>query len=584
MDPASNFSGFEHSFKMQSKRFECMVCLESFLLGREKVSVLLCGHSIGNLCAKEIISKSCPVCQHKISHEVSQISPNFSLQDVVDNAIYDLGKQFLTGVLPASSGDQFSQLEGSALYEGIQMATDQDAVEFVFKRWLASKHTLNQSCGKGMTFLHRAICDANIAVLSALSHLPGIDALWMTEDGNGQTPQQLLALKVQKSQELWAFFHSKSHFPRIQVSAEFKGKVSVFSPSAPTLRAQSMALEPSVPQNSDSYDIKTISGREWFDSCLRNVSDLAALQSEIANWLRAGRNLEENFGSGNTLIHKALICGNFRIISALASVDEEYLLPCLSLSNSEGVTVPAIVKASKEIPADVQSFLKGLGEKKEKTDRLKGLFSLQEKYKIRIELQRLDSKTAFTARMDQNGNTLLHMAILSGNVLLIEVLGSDYAEQINLQQANDHGATPKQLAARSKVNGLVEAFMKSFYKMEYLWAHAEKYPYFAQLPKDKRMEQIKKMKREGDLNKLDREGFNFLHRATFKGDVEIVKQLLAEGADPSCRSTYGFTPMSYYIFGKNTKSSLSIIDLLVKHGADPLAKVPFPNPKDPLPH
>lgn len=214
MDPLTCFSRFEQKFQTASRSLECVICAESFLLQRERVSVLPCGHSIGELCAKEILGKSCPTCDQPIPHEVSI---NYDLQCQIDVTIRSLEKTCLKRITAKLPKRHFSNLSAKALYKGIKGANNNEAVQFVFQRWLSAGHRLEQSCGKKMTFLHRAICDQNIVVLRALAEQPGIDALWKVKARNCRTALQLFGAQIQKSQKLYTFFHANAYFSRILV-------------------------------------------------------------------------------------------------------------------------------------------------------------------------------------------------------------------------------------------------------------------------------------------------------------------------------------------------------------------------------
>ena len=67
-------------------------------------------------------------------------------------------------------------------------------------------------------------------------------------------------------------------------------------------------------------------------------------------------------------------------------------------------------------------------------------------------------------------------------------------------------------------------------------------------------------------------GFTPLHSAVASDagavDIEIVRLLLAKGADPNARSQSGSTPLHTVGFTGDRAS----LDLLLKHGADPEIK------------
>lgn len=90
------------------------------------------------------------------------------------------------------------------------------------------------------------------------------------------------------------------------------------------------------------------------------------------------------------------------------------------------------------------------------------------------------------------------------------------------------------------------------------------------------------MTREGDLTLLEyvRQGVNvdlanqdgntFLMLAAYSGREELVKGLLAEGADPNKPNGHGQTPLAGAIFKKED----GVVEALLEAGADPLAGHP----------
>ncbi|MBX3229411.1 MAG: ankyrin repeat domain-containing protein [Labilithrix sp.] len=63
-----------------------------------------------------------------------------------------------------------------------------------------------------------------------------------------------------------------------------------------------------------------------------------------------------------------------------------------------------------------------------------------------------------------------------------------------------------------------------------------------------------------------------LHGAAVNGDVELVRRLLAEGADPNARDATERTPLHVVHLARNDERALEIAKLLVAAGADPRAK------------
>lgn len=73
-----------------------------------------------------------------------------------------------------------------------------------------------------------------------------------------------------------------------------------------------------------------------------------------------------------------------------------------------------------------------------------------------------------------------------------------------------------------------------------------------------------------DINRPEPDGTTPLHHAVRDDDVEAVRRLLREGADPKVSNRYGVTPLSLAA----TNRDAAMIEILLKAGADPNAAMP----------
>lgn len=87
----------------------------------------------------------------------------------------------------------------------------------------------------------------------------------------------------------------------------------------------------------------------------------------------------------------------------------------------------------------------------------------------------------------------------------------------------------------------------------------------------KKIEQVKKMIGSGaDLN-YQRNGLNALHAACKTGSLEMVAMLIAAGAEVNSVSEQGagLTSLQLATRGDGLKKSVKMVDMLLKHDADP---------------
>jgi ankyrin repeat protein len=73
-----------------------------------------------------------------------------------------------------------------------------------------------------------------------------------------------------------------------------------------------------------------------------------------------------------------------------------------------------------------------------------------------------------------------------------------------------------------------------------------------------------------DLNKGDDDGLTPLHAAALENNREAAATLLSSGAQPNIEDRYGNTPLLRAVY--SYEDDLSVISLLIQHGADPLHK------------
>lgn len=71
----------------------------------------------------------------------------------------------------------------------------------------------------------------------------------------------------------------------------------------------------------------------------------------------------------------------------------------------------------------------------------------------------------------------------------------------------------------------------------------------------------------GDVNRPEADGTTTLHHAVRDDDIDTVRKLLREGADPKVSNRYGVTPLSLAA----TNGDPAMIEILLKAGADPNA-------------
>src|SRR5262249_10861829 len=75
---------------------------------------------------------------------------------------------------------------------------------------------------------------------------------------------------------------------------------------------------------------------------------------------------------------------------------------------------------------------------------------------------------------------------------------------------------------------------------------------------------------KASVNAQQADGMTALHWATYHDDEEIVKGLLAAGADPKAANRYQISPLSLGCTNGNT----AIVTLLLEAGADPNVALP----------
>ena len=79
-----------------------------------------------------------------------------------------------------------------------------------------------------------------------------------------------------------------------------------------------------------------------------------------------------------------------------------------------------------------------------------------------------------------------------------------------------------------------------------------------------------------EINAKNSEGWTALHIACINSkafsSIEMVDLLLKNGADPNTKNNHGNTPLHFASAYSNDTSSLATVDLLLRSGADPNAK------------
>ena len=139
------------------------------------------------------------------------------------------------------------------------------------------------------------------------------------------------------------------------------------------------------------------------------------------------------------------------------------------------------------------------------------------------------------------GITSLHRAILHNHARVVEVLLGYKELDVNAIETSLSNLTPFILAINNGLHGIVEQLLTrqdislvSEDKVAFVWA-----AFLGQL------EVVKVMLRDPrvDINKPDRHDRTALRDASCEGHVEIVKVLLAAGADPEKKDFNGGTPL-----------------------------------------
>jgi ankyrin repeat protein len=70
-----------------------------------------------------------------------------------------------------------------------------------------------------------------------------------------------------------------------------------------------------------------------------------------------------------------------------------------------------------------------------------------------------------------------------------------------------------------------------------------------------------------DINKLDNYGFFALKREVIQGQIEMIKKLLARGADIENRDEFGRTVLHLAMNRYRENSNTNVIQILLTHGA-----------------
>lgn len=73
-----------------------------------------------------------------------------------------------------------------------------------------------------------------------------------------------------------------------------------------------------------------------------------------------------------------------------------------------------------------------------------------------------------------------------------------------------------------------------------------------------------------DINYKDKNGYSYLHIAAQCNAVSVVEKLIEKGIETDAADKYGKTPLMVAVIGYS--DDRSVIDLLLKNGADPCAK------------
>src|SRR5579863_1759153 len=80
----------------------------------------------------------------------------------------------------------------------------------------------------------------------------------------------------------------------------------------------------------------------------------------------------------------------------------------------------------------------------------------------------------------------------------------------------------------------------------------------------------KALQQHGDPNDKEGDGTTALHWAVQQDSAEMVRVLLASGANANAINQYGLTPLA----GALTKGNAPVTEALLKAGADPAVRVP----------
>lgn len=91
------------------------------------------------------------------------------------------------------------------------------------------------------------------------------------------------------------------------------------------------------------------------------------------------------------------------------------------------------------------------------------------------------------------------------------------------------------------------------------------------VPKENREKILQAMlEAESDVNRQDGDGWSPLHFAAQEGDSNIAQLLIESGASISATDLNGNTPL--WVAALNSYSGTEVVEVLLKHGADPRQK------------
>ena len=165
--------------------------------------------------------------------------------------------------------------------------------------------------------------------------------------------------------------------------------------------------------------------------------------------------------------------------------------------------------------------------------------------------------------VDNNGNTLLHLAVLNRDIITVKKLLS----KININSTNNSGKTAFYLAYEARDFEMMQLLSSSGADINLKDGNGKRVLQFSIEQKDLSMVQFF-IENNVRVNVSLDDKLTYLHLAAKTGSTDIAKVLISAGAKINTQSETGSTPLHVAV----SHNDLEMVTLLVENGADPKLK------------